>query len=84
MIEEIWKYRARIYTALLIGLAIFTIYSYIQSAKQTQDSQFIKDFRRLNASFFRLILCRIPICQSLITQIQIRSQTQMIQKAGAI
>jgi hypothetical protein len=51
MIDKIWEYRVRLYTALLIGIAIFAAYSYAQSLQEPKDSQFIKDFRKLNASF---------------------------------
>ena len=51
MIERIWKYRERFYITLMIGLAIHGAYFYIQSLKK-EDSQFIKDFRLINASFW--------------------------------
>ncbi len=51
MIDKIWEYRSRLYIALIIGMTIFALYSYIQDAKRAEDNQFIKEFRRLNASF---------------------------------
>lgn len=52
MIDKIWEYRAKIYIALLIGIAIFAAYTYAQSLMKPEPSQFTKDLRSLNASFW--------------------------------
>lgn len=51
MIEQIWKYRAKLYIVLMVGVAILAMVSHLQSAKE-QDSEFIRQFRQLNASFW--------------------------------